>query len=294
MSEVVRFGEGVTLYHGDCMEVLPTLEAGSVDAVLTDPPYGLGIEEWDCRGPCDEVWQHCKRVIRDGFLSVFCQMPMLAEWNVAIRKAGFQFCEHVVWVKRFAVPSARLSRSHESVLIYSAGRRRFHCTHGAYEDVKLPGILVDVMTIEGIDRHIKNLRAKLRGQASSIPAGTRRHTAFGRFSTWGGSDRSPERVNFTNVWSFLPDGLARRDGNHNHPTAKPLAMMERLVEMLTAGVGSVVDPYMGSGTTGVACVRLGRRFIGMEIERRYFEMACERIEAEMAQLRLPLGYEGVE
>jgi len=67
--------------------------------------------------------------------------------------------------------------------------------------------------------------------------------------------------------------------------------MERLVEMLTIYGGGVVDPYMGSGTTGVACVRLGRRFIGIEIERRYFDMACRRIEAEMAQLHLPLGYE---
>lgn len=71
-----------------------------------------------------------------------------------------------------------------------------------------------------------------------------------------------------------------------HPTAKPVGLMERLVSLFTSPGQVVLDPYMGSGTTGMACANLGRKFIGIEIERRYFDIACERIQAAYAQQRL--------
>lgn len=71
-----------------------------------------------------------------------------------------------------------------------------------------------------------------------------------------------------------------------HQTQKPLLLMERLVVDFTNADESVLDPFMGSGTTGVACANLGRKFIGIEIEERYFDIACERIQAAYAQLRL--------
>jgi DNA modification methylase len=89
-------------------------------------------------------------------------------------------------------------------------------------------------------------------------------------------------VNYTNLWSFLPPASARRNGEHHHPTQKPVPVLQRLSKMLTADRGLVLDPFMGSGTTGVACVQTGRRFIGIEIDEEYFEIAKQRIiEAQM-------------
>ena len=76
----------------------------------------------------------------------------------------------------------------------------------------------------------------------------------------------------------------QRSGNNEHPTEKPVGLMEQL--LANAYDGSVCDPFMGSGTTGVACTNLGRPFYGVEIERRYFDIACERIERAFAQRRL--------
>ena len=73
------------------------------------------------------------------------------------------------------------------------------------------------------------------------------------------------------------------DTFHNHPTQKPIRLIIKLVQRTKGGV---LDPFMGSGTTGVACANLGRKFIGIEIERKYFDIACERIEAAHAQGRL--------
>jgi len=76
-----------------------------------------------------------------------------------------------------------------------------------------------------------------------------------------------------------------RTGNNYHPTEKPRELMEAIVRWT---YGTILDPFMGSGTTGVACVKLGRKFIGIEIEPKYFDIACKRIEAATKEPRLPL------
>jgi len=77
-----------------------------------------------------------------------------------------------------------------------------------------------------------------------------------------------------------------KEQNGRHPTPKPLPLMERLVGVLASHSETVLDPFMGSGTTGVACVNLGRKFIGIEIEPKYFDIACRRIEEAYRQPRL--------
>ena len=90
-------------------------------------------------------------------------------------------------------------------------------------------------------------------------------------------------------WTNLPMAARtlqykRRDGNE-HPTQKPVALMEWCLGFLPNAT-TILDPFMGSGTTGVACARLGRKFIGIELEPRYFDIACRRIEAEYRQPRM--------
>lgn len=82
-----------------------------------------------------------------------------------------------------------------------------------------------------------------------------------------------------------PSRMAENFGSTAHPTQKPIGLMQWSIEK-TKSTGTVLDPYMGSGTTGVACMKLGRRFIGIEIDERYFDVACERIDAAQRQQRL--------
>ena len=115
-------------------------------------------------------------------------------------------------------------------------------------------------------------------------------------NNWSMGDLEHEHARQTEVVLFwpgpdhrFPDGrptdvvYAPRTGNEYHPTEKPVYLMEQVCRW-TDGV--VVDPFMGSGTTGVACANLGRKFIGIEINRKYFDIACERIEAAYSQGRL--------
>lgn len=281
----------IQLLHGDCLEIMPTLADKGIDCVIVDPPYAINITQNDNREggewqdtPIDIVafTNQVARVCK-GFYAVFGQMPTHADWHVAAMQAGFHFCEHVVWVKRMATPLHRLKRGHESIYIYSAkgARKSFYETTGRYEDVKLAGMDLALVNIEGIDRHIKDLHSKLEGKSDgrNSRGGVQRHDKFNRGTT---TDRSPRYCNFTNVWSFLPPGQAKRGVNYKqvHPTEKPLDIMTRLVKILTDTGMTVLDPCAGGGSTLVACIQENRNGIGIEKDDHYFSVAQERIRKE--------------
>lgn len=269
----------VTLHCGDCLEVMRGMEPNSVDTILTDPPYGIGVAEWDKVVDIDSFNRESRRILRPtGFYAFFGLMPSIANWHSSAIANGFHFCEHVVWLKRNITPTNRLGRTHESIYIYAAGERKtFFETKGPYEDVKLPGVLLDITTMEGIDRYIKDLWQKLDGTSDGIVPLTKRQDAFARLNFQG--NRSPRIANYSNAWSFYPPSNGTKDGYYNHPTEKPIDVMIRLVRMLTPTGGMVLDPFMGSGTTGMAAAEEGRDFIGIDISAEYVEIARRRIGA---------------
>lgn len=113
------------------------------------------------------------------------------------------------------------------------------------------------------------------------PSGYKMAVYAYRSGAWFG-DRDPKRCNV-----FYSDSYRfGQPGKEDHPTQKPLGLVSRLVSALVPPDGTALDPFTGSGTTGVACAQLGRRFIGIEIERRHFDIACRRIEQALAQGRL--------
>jgi DNA modification methylase len=219
--------------HGDCFEVLKDIPDGSIDAVITDPPYGIGLAKWDSVVDIPLFTKEVKRVT-NGFYAFFGQMPTIVNWINSANNEKLHYCEHISWVKRGVVQSPRLFRSHEDIIIYTLNKKKFYKTTGRYEDVKLPGILVDIITLQGIDRYIKDLRLKLKtgDNHSHRIQSVSKLPEYRRFASAG--DRSPEFANFTNVWSFLPPTQSKRPDYQNnpgiyHPTGKPLEIMKRLV-----------------------------------------------------------------
>ncbi len=200
MSKIEHIGDA-TLYLGDCLEILPTL--GPVDAVVTDPPYGVGFADWDNSRPSDKWFSEIKRLSPS--CAVHCAQGEMWAWP------------RPDWVMAWFMPG--------SVNRTKAGNFRH------WEPVLVYG--------------------KEKAQVDS-------------------------KV-------FKPIG-AERNG---HPCPKPDAIEMWLVNVFSREGEMVLDPFMGSGTTGVACANLGRRFIGIEIEPKYFDIACKRIRDAYAQPRLP-------
>ncbi|MFM6219016.1 MAG: hypothetical protein ACKPDM_01410, partial [Dolichospermum sp.] len=111
------------IIHGDCFEILRDIPDGFVDAVITDPPYGIGLTEWDSVVDIPLFTKEVKRVT-NGFYAFFGQMPTMVNWINEANNEKLHYCEHNSWVKRNTTPihRNRLSRSHESCLIYSMGK----------------------------------------------------------------------------------------------------------------------------------------------------------------------------
>jgi len=192
------------LYLGDCLEILPTLE--KVDAVITDPPYGIGF------GASHTKWSANSGVV-------------LGEWDKAIPDVSF------------LLPLA------DSVVIWGGERFSLPVRRGWFTWVKPDA------------------------------APTFSSTEF----AWTNRDK-PARHFIYSIGATNPERVG-------HPTQKPLALMNWCIEQIKA-IGTILDPFMGSGTTGVACANLGRKFIGIEIESKYFDIACERITNAYRQQKL--------
>lgn len=205
MSRIEHIAENVTLHLGDCREILPTLAQG--DAVVTDPPYGTKVTEWDISIDPETVGM----VLAAGknYSAFFYSNTRLAHLLNAVRDHG-RDAWVAVWHKSNAM----------------GFERRF-----------APQWVPIVIAYKG-------------------------NPPF-----WGKD------------LFVCPIRVQKID----HPTPKQLAITEWLVERASKPEGHVIDPYMGSGTTAVAAMKLGRKFTGIEIEPKYFDIACRRAEAEARQ-----------
>lgn len=222
MSRVEHLSDTVTLYLGDCREILPTLGGGM--AVVSDPPYGIAFAHGgnDRSGVGGGAYAtKFAKVAIEGDAGPFDPAPMLAAGDEFILWGGNHFADRLpasacwlIWDKRAA--SQHSNDFADCEIAWTSSR-----------------------SVARIFRH-----------------------------QWDGMMKASER------------GVQRV-----HPTQKPIVLMEWCLRRISAGK-TVLDPYMGSGTTGVACVRQGRRFIGVEIDPGYFDVACKRISGELQQSRL--------
>jgi site-specific DNA-methyltransferase (adenine-specific) len=208
MSEVVTIGNA-TLYCADCMDVLPTLER--VDAVITDPPYGIGY------------------------------VPYLKN---AIKR------ELIYGDDAEFDPRGLLCVAADIKILWGANNYTGHLPRGGW-------LVWDKRTNEAAD--------KILGSPFEL--------------AWHSNHRKYKiaRIQHGGAKNADGEGIKRE-----HPTQKPIALMVWCIEQ-AGNPQTVLDPFMGSGTTGVACAQLGRTFIGIERERKYFDIACERIERAQAQ-----------
>lgn len=268
-----------TVHHADALVLLASLPDCGVDAVITDPPYGIGLDEWDNPIDIAAFMRECRRVVKsDGFLVFTGQMPTVVDWMLAARETKWNYRDHIAWVKRKATTSMLpLNRSWESVLIYAQGSPKYRQTKGRYEDVKLAGLMTGTITLDSIDRYIKNLRRQLKGYEGKVVEKTNNRHRSHNWMNADGVDRSPEYANFTNVWSFLPENTATLGGVNAHASMKPIKLFERLVELLTDTGALVVDPFAGSGTTAIAARNTGRHYIVGDSSAEYVAVMRERL-----------------
>lgn len=219
MAEIVTIGDA-TLYLGDCMDILPTLE--KVDAVITDPPYGIKIDRAMAAASGNKSGG---MLARKGvyIASGWDDAPMSLELAELIMSKGDDV---IFWGGNYyGLPAS------QCWLVWDKK------VNGNFADCELAWT---------------NMKKPVR--------------------------------KFEWMWNgMLRQGNEERNG---HPTQKPVALMEWCINQCITQANTILDPFMGSGTTGVAAVQMGRKFIGIEREPKYFEIACERISNTQKQQSL--------
>jgi site-specific DNA-methyltransferase (adenine-specific) len=246
-----------TLYLGDCMGVIPGLESHAIDLIATDLPYGTTDCKWDSRIGMDDLWKSFNRIIKkDAAIVLTASQPFTSTLVTSNRSA---FKHEWIWKKNagsnFGTVKFQPMKEHESVLVFCAGRLKYRPqmqvrAESGKSRVKTP---VKYATKAEVYQN-----GRLHGEVTSERPDLRYPSSVQNFNR--------ER------------GL--------HPTQKPVALMEYLIKTYSIEGDIVFDPCMGSGTTGVAALNLGRKFIGIEREQKYFEIACRRIKDAQRQTTL--------
>ena len=232
------------LMLGDCLERMKEIQDSSVDMVLSDPPYGTTACKWDTVIDLPLMWEQLKRVIKpNGAIVMTASQPFTSALVMSNPKM-FKCCW--VWIKNaataFQSAKYRPLQGHEDILVFSSK----------------PTLYNPQMTTG----HKPTNSAKSCKQAG----------IYHGDASWEYTGGVTERYPRTNQNFNVERG--------SHPTQKPVALMEYLIRTYTNEGETVLDFTMGSGTTGVACVKTGRRFIGIELDEEYFKIASNRIEDE--------------
>lgn len=242
--------ENIWLMQGDCLERMKEIPDGSVDMILCDLPYGTTACKWDSVIPFDALWEQYRRVAKLNAAIVLTAAQPFTTALIGSNMREFAYCW--VWDKKFAgnfVQAKRMPlRVHEDVVVF--------CKSG-----KTP-VYYPQMTKR--DEPIKKGGNK---QSAAIPIRQTEAAAAFSASSKTYDEKCPETIIEFNC----------REGRGLHPTQKPVALMEYLLRTYTNEGDVVLDNCMGSGTTGVACKNLNRKFIGIEMDENYFNIAKDRI-----------------
>jgi site-specific DNA-methyltransferase (adenine-specific) len=236
------------------LEVLPQLKI-KADAVISDPPFGITACDWDVALPLDHFWEvvACKTKLTANFVLFGC-----GKFSIDLVNSNRKWYRYdLIWLKNNKVGFLNANkmplRNHESIMVFGQPGFRDAAT---YNPQKSPGGRAGIKT--------NNLHGGI-------------YTCQGRYASVSDGTLHP--------CSVLPFDSDKNKHPNQHPTQKPLALMEFLVKSYSDEGDTVIDPFMGSGTTGVAALQHNRRFIGIEKERQYFDIACQRIKQAYAERR---------
>jgi len=238
----------VALYHGDCLEVMPLLEAGSIDMVLCDLPYGMTDCKWDLPVALDRLWPEYRRLVRKGgVVALNASQPFTSLLVMSNLRA---FKTEWIWKKNagsnFGTVKVQPMKEHESVLIFCDAR-------GTYNPI------MQERAASGLSRVKTPVNYATKAEVYANGG------LLGNVTSNRPNLRYPSSVQNFNRERGL------------HPTQKPVAWNEYLIRTYSNKGDAVLDNTMGSGSTGVACLNTGRRFVGIERDAGYFSIAQKRL-----------------
>ena len=239
---------------GDCLERMKEIPDGSVDLILTDPPYGTTACSWDSIIPFDQMWFRLNKLIKqNGAIVLFGSEP----FSSALRMSNIKNYKYDwYWNKNHGANFAQANKRPLNVVETISV---FYKKPPTYNSQK-------IQNPKGEEKRHRYSPSKLKdvfiGQVAMANEYAKK-----------GNSYEPNMLLARSIITFS------REHRPIHPTQKPVALMEYLIKTYTVEGETVLDCFMGSGTTGVACINLNRKFIGIEKDETYFKIAQDRIAA---------------
>lgn len=234
----------IELWQGDCLELMKDIPDKSVDCIITDLPYGTTQCKWDTIIPFEPLWRQYNRIIKDnGAVVLFGTEPFSSHLRLSnLKNYKYDWIWDKVKGTGFLNAKRQPMRNHELISVFY----KKQCT---YNPQKTYGHKMKK------SYRSKDLQTDVYGEMKND-------------YTYESTERYPRSIQV-----FSTD----TQNSSLHPTQKPVALIEYLIKTYTNDGELVFDSCMGSGTTGVACINTNRRFIGIELDNNYFEIAKNRI-----------------
>lgn len=238
--------KNIHLYHGDCLEVLKELPDNSIDMVLCDLPYGTTQAKWDSVIPFDELWKQYNRVAKDTTPIVLFGAEPFSSYLRLSNITDYKY--DWIWDK---IKGTNFLNAKKQPLRYHENIHVFYKKQCVYNPQKTSG-------------HPRKVSHKKDGHRNAEVYNTANKEVH-----YDSTERYPR-----SILAFSTDSQR----SSLHPTQKPVALLEYLIKTYTNEGMTILDNTMGSGSTGVACVNTNRKFIGIEKDEKYFNIAKNRIE----------------
>jgi len=250
-----------TFYFGDCLVEMSKIEDKSVDMILCDLPYGTTACKWDSVIPFEPLWEQYNRVAKDNAAIVLTASQPFTSALIMSNIKNFRY--EWIWEKNFSggfiLAKKQPMKYHENVLVFYRGQPTYNPIFEEYADTtknrfknsgKVNSSKLQAANYTNEIQGIKRVQDEVQLERGAYP-------------------KSVQKIK----------GVPNCNGGRLHPTEKPVELMEYLVKTYTNEGDIVLDNCMGSGTTGVACKKTGRHFIGIEKDEKYFEIAVSRVSA---------------
>lgn len=235
----------INLIHGEAIEEMKKIKSNSIDFCLTDPPYGTTACEWDFIIPPFQMWYQLNRIVKsNGVVALFGSEPFSSSLRFTnIKNYKYDWFWHKPIATNFLNANKQPLRDIESISIFYKKQTSYY------------------------PQKIKGKPYLCKQGKSSLSVSSDKKVTDGGYVTKNEGDRFPRQLQKFN------------NSKGDHPTQKPVDLLEYLIKTYTLKNETVLDFTMGSGSTGVACKNLNRKFIGIEKDKKYFNIAKKRIES---------------
>lgn len=245
------------IYNEDCLEGMKRIPDASIDMILCDLPYGTTGNNWDKMIPADKLWEQYNRIAKPDAAIVLFSSGRFTQKLIMSNEPMFRY--KWIWVKNkktnFINAKNRPLAAYEEICIFSKGVTATHCKN----------------RMKYFPQGLKPYNKVQRASAT-------------KFDTLIGA-RPSHKSEVFQAWTNYPCDVLffKSPSKYSHPSEKPIELIEYLVKTYTNEGELILDNCMGSGTTAVACINTNRHFLGFELEKEYFELACKRIANAKAE-----------